>query len=137
MVVDPGPQASALLDTRRQIHNTLVVDQLTTTFAALSDPTRRAILARLQTGPASVAELTEPFAISQQAISKHLATLEGAQLIRKRKEGRQSICELAPERIREVADWAESYRQFWGGAFGRLKVLLAKSPTKPKRKGHR
>lgn len=101
------------------------------TLSALSDPTRRAILARLQIGPASVAELAKPFEMSQQAVSKHLAQLESARLVRKRKDGRQSICELAPEPIAEVADWAESYRLHWEGAFGRLRALLAQGDSKP------
>jgi DNA-binding transcriptional ArsR family regulator len=105
------------------------VDQLTATFSALSDPTRRAILARLRNGPASVAELAEPFEMSQQAISKHLSSLESAHLIRKRKAGRQSICELRPEPIRGVANWAEGYRRFWENAFGRLRNFLATQDT--------
>lgn len=94
------------------------------TLAALSNPTRRAILARLRSGPASVAELAEPFGISQQAVSKHLAYLERAELVRKRRDGRKHICELAPEPIREVASWAEEYRRHWEGAFDRLHEFL-------------
>ena len=105
-------------------HNHKVVDSLSTTLAALSDPTRRAILVRLKAGPASVTELSEPFGVSQQAISKHLAYLERAELIRTRREGRQQIRELNPAPIREVADWAEEYRSYWEGAFSRLRVLV-------------
>jgi DNA-binding transcriptional ArsR family regulator len=108
----------------RSIHNNAVVDSLSTTFAALSDATRREILARLQAGPASVHELAQPFAISQQAISKHLAYLERARLIEKRRDGREHICTLNPAPIRELATWAEQYRQYWDGAFGRLDDLL-------------
>lgn len=100
------------------------MDQLSVTLAALCDPTRRAILARLKTGPASVTELSEPFGVSQQAISKHLAYLERANLVRTRRDGRQQIRELNPAPIREVADWTEEYRSYWEGAFSRLRTLL-------------
>lgn len=115
-------------------HNNMVVDLLSTTFAALSDPTRRAILFRLQSGPASVHELAEPFAMSQQAISKHLAYLERAQLIRKQREGREHICHLNPTPLREVATWVEQYEKFWTDAFGQLGDLLHElhPPTKGK-----
>jgi DNA-binding transcriptional ArsR family regulator len=98
-------------------------------LAALSDPTRRAILARLRTGPASVSELSEPFGVSQQAISKHLAYLERANLVRTRREGRQQVRELNPAPIREVADWTEEYRSFWEGAFHRLRGLIGRQAT--------
>jgi DNA-binding transcriptional ArsR family regulator len=106
------------------IYNNMVVDSLSTTFAALSDPTRRAILSRLQAGPASVHQLAEPFAVSQQAISKHLAYLERAQLIDKRREGREHICHLNPTPVRELAAWVEQYQQFWTDALGQLDGLL-------------
>lgn len=79
---------------------------------------------RLKDGPASVQELAEPFQISQQAISKHLAYLERARLIEKRREGRQHICRLNALPMREVATWVEQYRQFWDGALDRLDSLL-------------
>lgn len=100
------------------------MDQLDLTFAALSDPTRRSILHRLTIGPASVNELATPFSISQQAISKHLAYLETARLIERHWKGRQNFCALKPNTIREVAEWAESYREFWEKSFQRLDVLL-------------
>jgi DNA-binding transcriptional ArsR family regulator len=100
------------------------VDRLSATFAALSDPTRRRIVVRLTRGPASVNELAEPFAISQQAISKHLAYLERARLIQKRRQGRQHFCALIPGTIREVAIWAEGYRRFWAESHERLDALL-------------
>ena len=103
----------------------MVVDQLSATFAALSDPTRRSIVARLTTGPATVMELAAPFSISQQAISKHLAYLENAHLIERQRHGRQNFCAIKPEAIREVADWAEGYRRVWETSFQRLDVLLA------------
>ena len=113
----------------------MVVDTLSVTLAALSDPTRRAILARLRTGPASVSELSEPFGVSQQAISKHLAYLERAKLVRTRRDGRQQIRELNPMPIRAVAEWAEEYRRDWQGAFSRLRDLLDRqSPRPPRRK---
>ncbi len=106
------------------IHNHVVVDTLSVTLAALSDPTRRAILARLRAGPASVMDLREPFGVSQQAISKHLAYLERANLVRTRRVGRQQIRELNPAPIREVVDWTDEYRRYWEGAFNRLGDLL-------------
>ena len=113
----------------------MVVDTLSLTLAALCDPTRRAILARLRSGPASATELSEPFGISQQAISKHLAYLERAHLVRTRRDGRQQIRELNPAPIREVADWAEEYRRHWDGAFGRLRVLLDRRAAGRPRRG--
>ena len=99
-------------------------DQLTTTFAALADPTRRAILARLAQGEASVNELAEPFPISVQAVSKHLRVLERAGLITR---GRSA--QLRPSRIRgapleEAAGWLEEYRRFWQASFDRLDERL-------------
>ena len=91
----------------------MVVDRLGTTFAALSDPTRRAMIERLSHGPASVHGLTEPFALSQQMISKHIAYLVRARIVIKTKRGRESVCTLRPEAIKTVRDWAISYRRFW------------------------
>jgi len=102
----------------------MVVDSLDTTFAALSDPTRRAMIERLARGPASVHRLTEPFALSQQMISKHIAYLVRAQIVIKTKRGRESICTLRPEAIKKVNDWAMSYRQFWEESFDKLDVVL-------------
>jgi DNA-binding transcriptional ArsR family regulator len=102
----------------------MVVDYLGATFAALSDPTRRSIVDRLTSGPATVNELAAPFSISQQAVSKHLAYLESACLIERRRAGRQNFCALRPDAIREVAKWAEGYRQVWEKNFHRLDVLL-------------
>jgi DNA-binding transcriptional ArsR family regulator len=111
----------------------MVVDHLSATFAALSDPTRRSIVRRLTARPATVMELARPFPISQQAISKHLAYLETARLIERQRDGRQNFCALKPDTIREVADWAEGYRRIWQTNFQRLDVLLAemKSGKKP------
>jgi len=112
----------------------MVVDYLSVTFAALSDPTRRSIVDRLTGGPATVMELAEPFSISQQAISKHLAYLESARLIERQREGRQNFCALKPDTIREVADWAEGYRRIWQANFQRLDALLAEMKSQ-KRSG--
>jgi DNA-binding transcriptional ArsR family regulator len=102
----------------------MVVDCLDTTFAALSDPTRRAMVERLSRGPASVHGLTEPFALSQQMISKHIACLVRARIVIKKKRGRESICTLRPEAIKTVSDWAFSYRQFWEESFDKLEVVV-------------
>src|SRR5690349_2306625 len=102
----------------------MVVDSLGTTFAALSDPTRRAMIERLSRGPASVHGLTEPFELSQQMISKHIAYLVRARLVIKTKRGRESICTLRPQAIKTVSDWAISYRQFWEESFDKLDEVL-------------
>ncbi len=97
---------------------------MSTTLAALSDPTRRSILARLATGPATVGELAGPFRVSQQAVSKHLAYLERARLVEKRRKGRSHVCTLRPVPFKEVADWVEHYRKFWELSFDRLDEYL-------------
>ena len=102
----------------------MVVDSLSTTFSALSDPTRRAILSSLMLRPASITELAQPFGMSQQAISKHLACLERAQLVEKRRNGRQQVCYLVPGPLRDAANWVELYRQHWEDAFSRLDGVL-------------
>jgi DNA-binding transcriptional ArsR family regulator len=98
------------------------------TFAALADPTRRAILARLAKGDASVGELAEPFDISLPAISRHLRVLEEASLIAREREGKHRRCKLLPGALAEAHAWLEFYRQFWGDAFSRLDLLLKQSP---------
>jgi len=102
----------------------MVVDKLGTTFAALSDPTRRAMIERLSHGPASVHGLTEPFALSQQMISKHIAYLVRARIVIKRKRGRESVCTLRPAAIKTVSDWAAYYRRFWEESFDKLEVVV-------------
>ncbi len=102
----------------------MVVDRLGTTFTALSDPTRRAMIERLSRGAASVHGLTEPFALSQQMISKHIAYLVRARIVIKTKRGRESVCTLRPEAIKTVSDWAISYRQFWEESFDKLDVVV-------------
>jgi len=99
-------------------------NQLDATFAALADPTRRAILARLAGGEASVAELAEPFAISQPAISKHLKVLERAGLISRGRDAQRRPRRLEAEPLAEAAGWLEGYRRFWEGNFRRLDDLL-------------
>ena len=113
------------LDADRTTHYHTVVDTLGTTFAALSDPTRRAIIKRLSHSPASVHGLTEPFALSQQMISKHVAYLVRARIVKKTKRGRESVCTLRPQAIRAVSAWALDYRRFWEESFDKLDVVLA------------
>ena len=93
-------------------------------FGALAHPTRRAILVRLRRGSASVAELTEPFRVSQQAISKHVAVLQHAGLIRQRKQGRESRCILRTMPLKEADKWIESYRPLWDERFEKLAGYL-------------
>jgi DNA-binding transcriptional ArsR family regulator len=102
----------------------MVVDLLGTTFTALADPTRRAMIERLSQGPASVRGLTEPFDLSQQMISKHIAYLVRARIVIKTKRGRESVCTLRPEAIRTVSDWAMDYRKFWEESFDKLDAVL-------------
>jgi DNA-binding transcriptional ArsR family regulator len=113
--------------------------RLDATFAALSDPTRRAILARLAQGEASVMELAEPFSISQPAISKHLKVLEQAGLISSGRAAQRRPRRLEPEPLAEVSQWLEAYREHWQGAYQRLDALLAelKSEPKPPRRNRR
>ena len=99
--------------------------RLDATFFALADPTRRAILGRLASGDASVAELTEPFGISQPAISRHLKVLEKAGLIRRSRDAQRRPCRLEPKAMMEANAWIERYRALWERAYQRLDVLLA------------
>jgi DNA-binding transcriptional ArsR family regulator len=101
------------------------VSGLDTTFAALADPTRRAILARLATGEASVMELAEPFEMSQPAISKHLKVLERAGLISRGSEAQRRPRKLEARPLAEATEWLEQYREFWEASFGRLDSLLS------------
>ncbi|OAI22644.1 transcriptional regulator [Methylosinus sp. R-45379] len=111
-------------------------DPLSATFAALADPTRRAILARLAQGEASVGELAAPFSISQPAVSKHLKVLEQAGLITRGRAAQSRPCKLDAARLREVSDWLETYRRFWEESFDRLDAYLAElqkgDPDAPK-----
>jgi DNA-binding transcriptional ArsR family regulator len=100
------------------------MDPLSTTFAALADPTRRAILARLAEGEATVKELSAPFAMSGPAISKHLRVLERAGLITRGRDAQWRPCKLAPAPIRAVSAWADDYRRFWEASHDRLDAYL-------------
>jgi DNA-binding transcriptional ArsR family regulator len=110
-------------------------DRLDATFAALADPTRRAILARLADGDASVLELAEPFAMSQPAISKHLKVLERAGLISRSRDAQRRPCRLEPKALATANAWLEKYRQYWERNFESLDDLLAElQPSRPRRK---
>src|ERR1700744_3690231 len=106
------------------MYNYLVVDRLDDVFSALSDSTRREMVGRLARGPGSVSGVMEPFGLSQQAISKHVAVLVEARIVTKTKCGRESICRLRPEAIKTVSDWAMSYRQFWEESFDKLDAVV-------------
>jgi DNA-binding transcriptional ArsR family regulator len=114
-------------------------ERLDATFAALADPTRRAILARLASGEASVIELAKPFRISQPAISKHLRVLERAGLISRGRDAQRRPRRLEAQPLAEASSWLEHYRQFWGKRFQRLDALLEamKASEKKARRGQR
>jgi DNA-binding transcriptional ArsR family regulator len=109
-------------------------DHLNATFMALADPTRRAILARLASGEASVTELAEPFAMTQPAISKHLKVLERAGLISQSHEAQRRPRRLEAKPLAEAAQWLENYRQHWEAAFQRLDELLEELKAKQKKR---
>jgi DNA-binding transcriptional ArsR family regulator len=104
-------------------------EQLDATFIALADPTRRAILARLMAGEASVNELASPFEISQPAISKHLKILERAGLVSRSASGTRRPVKIEAAPMKQAVDWLEKYRKFWEASFGRLDALLAELQT--------
>ena len=108
--------------------------RLDATFAALADPTRRAILARLASGEASVNELAEPFAMSQPAISKHLKVLEKAGLISQARDAQRRPRRLEATPLAEATEWLEAYRRFWEGNYERLDALLEELKDKPKKR---
>jgi DNA-binding transcriptional ArsR family regulator len=124
-------------------------DKLSATFSALADPTRRAILARLSTGEASVQDLAKPFKISLPAVSKHLKVLERASLIRRSRTAQWRPCYLEAAPLKEAADWVDQYRKFWEESYDRLDAYLQelqaeaakpkkdKGPKKPKKKQKR
>jgi DNA-binding transcriptional ArsR family regulator len=107
------------------------MDRLSLTFSALADPTRRAILARLSSGAASVTEIAAPFSMSLPAVSKHLKVLERAQLIARGKEAQWRPCELKAEPLREADEWIEQYRRMWEERFDRLDEYLRELQAKP------
>ena len=119
------------------MHNHMVVHDLDATFAALSDPTRRAMIERLSRGPASVRGLTEPFPLSQQMISKLIACLVRARIVSKTKRGRESVCTLQPQAIRTVSDWAIRYRKFWEESFDKLENVVNEMKKEEERHGKR
>jgi DNA-binding transcriptional ArsR family regulator len=112
---------------------------LDATFAALADPTRRAILARLASGQASVGELAEPFSMSQPAISKHLRVLERAGLVSRGRDAQRRPRRLEAKPLAEATEWLERYREFWEGNYKRLDALLKemKGTKRPKKRGNR
>lgn len=108
----------------------MATDQLSITFSALADPTRRAILARLTRGEATVKELAAPFAMSGPAVSKHLRVLERAGLITRGREAQWRPCKLEATPLKEVALWADDYRRFWDTSFSQLDAYLDELQTK-------
>ncbi len=112
-------------------------DRLSMTFAALADPTRRAILARLALGETSVTELAEPFEMSLPAVSRHLKVLERAGLIARGREAQWRPCRIEPEALRDVDAWLEHYRQFWDASLQRLEKFLAAEKAGARKRGRR
>jgi DNA-binding transcriptional ArsR family regulator len=113
-------------------------DHLSNTFFALSDPTRRAMLARLKLGETSVKELARPFSLSAPSITKHLKVLERAGLVHRSRDAQRRPCRLEADRLREVSEWVEQYRQYWAHSMNRLDeyvgTLESKEPKKHARK---
>ncbi len=116
-------------------------DQISSTFSALADPTRRAILARLALGESSVTELASPFEMSMPAISRHLKVLEKAGLIARGREAQWRPCKLKAEPLKQAADWLDEYRRFWEHSFNRLdaylQTLQAEEKAKEKKRGRK
>jgi DNA-binding transcriptional ArsR family regulator len=117
----------------RRVYHHMSSDNLSAIFAALADPTRRAILARLAQGEASVTELFEPFDMSMPAISKHLKVLERAGLIARGRDAQWRPCRLEAGPLKEIADWVEHYRNFWEQSFDRLDDYLLELKKKEKK----
>ena len=112
-------------------------DPISSTFSALSDPTRRAILARLALGETSVTELAAPFAMSMPAVSRHLKVLEKAGLIARGREAQWRPCKLKAEPLKQAADWLDEYRRFWEESFDRLDEYLKTLQAKERRDGRK
>jgi DNA-binding transcriptional ArsR family regulator len=112
-------------------------DHISTTFSALADPTRRAILARLTLGETSVTDLASPFEMSMPAISRHLKVLEKAGLIARGREAQWRPCKLKPEPLKYAADWLDEYRRFWDESFDRLGQYLQELQAKEKKRGRK
>jgi DNA-binding transcriptional ArsR family regulator len=119
----------------RLVRQPMSPDRLSTTFAALSDPTRRAILARLVSGETSVTELAQPFAMSLPAISKHLKVLERAGLISRSREAQWRPCRLDAGPLKDASDWLEHYRRFWEQSLDRLEEYLEELQVREKTGG--
>jgi DNA-binding transcriptional ArsR family regulator len=115
----------------------MTTDNLSSTFAALADPTRRAILGKLSRGEKSVTELAKPFKMSLPAVSKHLKVLEKAGLIERSREAQWRPCRLKPQRLKAAADWLDAYRQFWEQAFDRLEDYLREIQEKERTRSHK
>ncbi len=115
----------------------MATDTLSQTFAALADPTRRAILARLKRGQASVKALSEPFDLSAPAISKHLKVLEKAGLIERSREAQWRPCRLNAQQLKQAADWVDEYRQLWEDRLDRLDAYLKDLQKKERGRGQR
>ncbi|HEX6120813.1 MAG TPA: metalloregulator ArsR/SmtB family transcription factor [Dongiaceae bacterium] len=115
----------------------MTADRLNATFAALADPTRRAILARLASGEASVKELAKPFEMSLPAVSKHLKVLERAGLIARGREAQWRPCTLQAGPLKDISDWVEQYRRFWEQSFDRLDEYLKELQGKGKKNGRK
>ncbi|MGW8248707.1 MAG: ArsR/SmtB family transcription factor [Acidiferrobacterales bacterium] len=112
-------------------------DQLSATFSALADPTRRAILGRLSLGEATVTELAEPFEMSLPAVTKHLKVLERAGLISRGREAQWRPCRLEAQPLQDIADWVEQYRRFWEQSFDRLDDYLKTLQAKEEKDGRK
>lgn len=116
--------------------NNMATDRMSATFAALADPTRRAILARLSAGEATVTELAAPFKMTLPAVSKHLKVLEKAGLISRGREAQWRPCRLEASPLKDVADWVEEYRKLWEERFDRLEAYLQTLQSKEKEPQH-
>ena len=114
----------------------MLPDHLSTTYAALADPTRRAILTRLATGEATVGELAEPFAMSLPAVSKHLKVLERAGLIARRRKAQWRPCRIEARPLKDATQWLEHYRRFWDDSFDRLDEYLGELQSGEQKDGH-
>lgn len=119
------------------VNQALASDQLSATFSALADPTRRAILARLASGETSVKKLAQPFDMSLPAVSKHLKVLERAGLIARSRSAQWRPCRLHAAPLKDAADWVEQYRQFWEESFDRLDEYLQRIQQKEKKHGRK
>jgi len=115
----------------------MIADSLSLTFSALADPTRRAILGRLASGETSVTELASPFKMSMPGISKHLKVLERAGLIARGRDAQWRPCRLKAEKLKEVSEWVDDYRQFWEQRLDRLELYLQDLQKKEKRNGRK